>query len=147
MNRPQSRLRSGSAMCYLVAMTPHRPPLRALVALSGAAGLSGCWGFVCTDELRPTLIVEVRERATGMPAARGATGFSEHESGVLTEFLASGLHVQVKPSGTQLDSCRGSRWFEARFILPSEPTHLLVTNTFPPPVELFSGVVRPARSD
>lgn len=238
-------------------MTTHLPPLRALVALSGAVALSGCWGFVCTAELRPTLILEVRERATGMPAARWATGLSEHESGVLTEFFAyselrlsgnwarelpgdhtivvrkpgfltevaevdvdadrchveteivrvelardpravpvspvsfvegpdtadwrpasvavrvhgdtlevrgyagtdctelqvvafrsgSGLHVQVEPSATQLDSCRGSRWFEARFILPSEATHLLVTNAFLPPAELFSGVVRPARPD
>ena len=199
--------------------------------------------------------MEVRERATGTPAARWATGFSEHESGVLTEFFADGelrlwgnwarelpgnhtivvrrpgflmevaevdvdadrchvkteivrvemardpravplspvsfiegpdtadwrpasaevrvrgdtlevkgyagsdckelqvvafrsgggLHVQVEPSATQLDSCRGARWFEARFILPSEPIHLLVTNALLPPVELFSGVVRPAR--
>lgn len=42
----------------------------------------------CTDELRPTLIVEVRDSTTGAPAARGFTGVAEHESGVSTELAA-----------------------------------------------------------
>lgn len=71
--------------------TRHRPPSPTLLALGAAAALSGCdLGLVCTDELRPSVVVEVRDRATGMPAARGATGRSEHESGVLTEFYAIG---------------------------------------------------------
>ena len=45
-------------------------------------------GVVCTDELRFSVVVEVRDAATGRPAARGVTGISEHESGVLTEFTA-----------------------------------------------------------
>jgi len=69
--------------------TQTRLTLRALLVLGTAAPLSGC-GIVavCTDELRYSVIVEVRDPATGMPAARGVTGKSEHESGVITEFTA-----------------------------------------------------------
>ena len=69
----------------------HRPASRVLLALGGAAALSGCeldYDHGCFSYLSPSVIVEVRDRATGMPAARGATGLSEHESGVLTEFHA-----------------------------------------------------------
>ena len=55
----------------------------------------------------------------------------------------SGLHVQVEPSDIPLDPCAISRQFEARYTLPSEQTHLLVTNGFFFPVELFDGQVRP----
>lgn len=238
-------------------MSTKRPlASRTLLALGTAAALSSCdFALVCTDDLRPSVNVEVTDRATGMPAARGATGLSKHESGVLTEFYAtsrndlmlwgdwhselpgnhtilvrkpgflpqtvyadvdsdrchveprtvqadiardpravpeypvsfiegpdsagwrrasaevqvhgdtleiggyagtdctelrvvafrsgSGLHVQVEPSGTPLDSCTRSRHFEARFMLPSEPTHLLVTNGHIVPAVLFEGEVRP----
>lgn len=240
-------------------MTKRRAWLfQAVPVLGTAAALSSCdFALVCTDELRPSVIVEVTDRATGMPAASGATGLSRHESGVLIEFYAdsdlrlwgdwpselpgnhtilvrkpgfltdtvfadvdadrchveprtvqveiardpravpespvffiegpdsagwrrasaevrvygdtleikgyagtdctelrtglrvvafrsgSGLHVQVEPSGTPLDSCTRSRQFEARFALPSEPTHLLVTNGFFVPAMLFDGEVRP----
>ena len=69
---------------------------RILLALGPAAALCGCdiVGVACTDELRFSVIVEVRDAATGSPAARGATGRSEHESGIRTEFLPSGdLHL------------------------------------------------------
>ena len=234
----------------------HRLALRTLVAAVPAAALSGCdLVGVCTDELRYSVVVEVRDAATGNPAARGATGISEHESGVVTEFTASGelrldgnwnselpgnhtitirkpgyltdivhadvdadrchvetetveaeiapdpravaehpvsfverpdtagwrpasaevevhgdtleiegfartagcaelrvvafrsgkgLHVQVEPSDTPLDECVSSRQFEARFLLPSGPTGLLVTNAHYFPAELFDGQVRPA---
>lgn len=36
-----------------------------------------------------SVIVEVRDPATGMPAARGVTGKSEHENGTITEFYAT----------------------------------------------------------
>ena len=69
--------------------TQHRLASRTLLALGTAATLSSCdVDYGCTTELRQSVIVEVRDRATGMPAARGATGLSEHESGVLTEFYA-----------------------------------------------------------
>ena len=72
--------------------TRQRLALRAILALGPAAALSGCdiVGGVCTDELRVSVVVEVRDSATERPAALGATGISEHESGVLTEFTASG---------------------------------------------------------
>jgi hypothetical protein len=236
-------------------ITQPRLILRTLLVLGTATAPSGCGlvGVTCTDELRLSVVVEVRDLATGMPAARGVTGKSEHESGVLTEFAASsdlrldgnwgselpgshtifvrkpghltdivqadvdadrchvepetveariapdaqaapeypvsfiegpdtggwrpasaevqvygdtleigglahtdctelrvvafrsgsGLHVQVEPSDIPLDSCVNSRQFGARFTLPSEPTHLLVTNGFSFPVELFDGQVRP----
>lgn len=233
-----------------------RLALRTLLALGTAVALSGC-GIVavCTSELRFSVVVEVRDAATGRPAARGVTGISEHESGVLTEFTArgelrldgnwrtelpgthtitirkpgyltevvhadvdadrchvetetveaeiapdpravavhpvlfaerpdtggwrpasaevqvhgdtleiegfagtagcaelqivafrsgDGLHVQVEPSDTPLDDCVNSRQFEARFLLPSGPTDLLVTNAHSFPAVLFDGQVRPA---
>ena len=55
----------------------------------------------------------------------------------------SSLHVQIEPSDTPLDSCTRSRWFEARFTLPPEPTRLLVTNGFWVPVKFFDGEVQP----
>ena len=72
--------------------TQSRLDVRTLLALGTAAALSGCEivGVVCTDELRFSVVVEVRDVATGTPAARGVTGISEHESGVLTEFTAEG---------------------------------------------------------
>lgn len=76
--------------------TRQRLALRALLALGSAAALSGCdiVGVACTDELRFSVMVTVRDAATGEPAARGATGRSEHESGTITEFSASGgLHL------------------------------------------------------
>ena len=71
--------------------TQQRLAVRTLVALGIAATLSGC-GIVaiCTSELRYSVVVEVRDAATGRPAAHGVTGISEHESGILTEFTASG---------------------------------------------------------
>lgn len=235
--------------------TQHPLTLRILVVLGSAATFSGCgFAVACTDELRSSLVVNVRDRPSGMPAARGVTGISEHDSGTLTEFtafddelslqgnwdrelpgnhtivvrkpgflpdtvhagvdsgrchveletveariapdsraspeypvsfiegpdsggwrqagaevrvygdtlkisglahtrctelrlaafrLGSGLHVQVEPSDIPLDDCVYSRQYEARFTLPSEPTHLLVTNAFSFPVELFGGQVRP----
>ena len=236
--------------------TQHRLASRTLLVLGTAAALSSCdqlLNVTCTDELRPSVVVEVRDPVTGMPAARGVTGRSEHESGTLTELSATddlrltgnwsselpgdhtilvrkpgfltdivhvdvggdrchverrtvqvhiapdaravpeypvsfieepevgawrpasaevqvygdtleirglahtectelrvvafrsgiGLHVQVEPSDIPLDPCVISRQFEARFTLPSERTHLLVTNGFFFPVELFDGQVRP----
>ena len=236
--------------------TQRRLASRTLLALGTAAALSNCDILLpCTDELRPSVVVEVRDPVTGMPAARGVTGRSEHESGVLTEFSATGdlrldgdwnselpgshailvrkpgfltdsvhvdvgvdrchveprtvqahivpdpravpehpvsfiegpdidarqpypasaevrvygdtleigglahtectelrvvafrsgtrLHVQIEPSGIPLDSCTISRRFQAKFTLPSERTHLLVTNGFLFPAELFDGQVRP----
>ena len=38
--------------------------------------------------MRFSAVVEVRDAATGRPAAIGATGVSEHESGVVTQFAA-----------------------------------------------------------
>ena len=54
--------------------------------------LSGCdlVGVACTDHLALSVVVEVRDAADGMPAARGATGVSVHESGVLTDLYATG---------------------------------------------------------
>lgn len=236
--------------------TQQRLAFRTLLALGSAAALSGCdiVGVVCTDELRLSVVVEVRDAATGSPAAFGVTGISEHESGVLTEFTASGdlrldgnwgtelpgehtitirrpgyltevvhadvdadrchvetetveaeiapdpravaeqpvsfvegpdtggwrppsavvqlhgdtleiegfagttgctelrvvafrsgngLHVQFEPSDIPLDDCVARR-FEARFLLPSGPTDLLVTNALHFPAVLFDGEVRPA---
>lgn len=235
--------------------TQQRLALATLLALGGAAAFSGCGlVVVCTDELRFSVVVEVRDAATGGPAAHGVTGISEHESGVVTEFIAggdlrlygnwnselpgnhtmtirkpgyltevvqadvdadrchvetetveveiapdpravpeypvsfvegpdtggwrppsaevevqgdtleikgfagttgctelrvaafrsgNGLHVQVEPSDTPLDDCVARR-FEARFLLPSGPTDLLVTNALHFPAVLFEGQVRPA---
>ena len=55
-----------------------------------------------------------------------------------------GLHVQVEPSDTPLEDCVNSRQFKARFLLPSGPTDLLVTNAHYFPAVLFDGQVRPA---
>lgn len=239
--------------------TQHRLASRILLASGTAAALSGCdadFDYGCTTQMEPSVIVEVRDRATGMPAARSATGLSRHESGVLTElfretdlllwaewgselpgnhlilvrkpgFLTeiahadvdedrchvvpdtvqvdlardpgavpessvsfiegpdtagwrdasaevqvhgdtleikgytgtrctelrvvafrSGrrLHVQIEPSDTPLESCTRSRWFEARFMLPPEPTDLLVTNGFWVPVVFFDGLLDPGSS-
>ena len=235
--------------------TQQRLALATLLALGSAAALSGCdLVGVCTDELRFSVVVEVRHAATGSPAALGVTGKSEHESGVVTEFTASGelklhgnwnselpgnhtitirkpgyltevvhaevdadrchvetetveaevaldpravpeypvsfvegpdtggwrrpsaevqvhgdtleiegfagttgcaelrvvafrsgngLHVQFEPSDIPLDDCVARR-FEARFLLPSGPTDLLVTNALHFPAVLFDGQVRPA---
>jgi len=236
-------------------MTTRHPLIsRTLVVLGTAATLSGC-GItdVCTLELRPRLVVEVRVRLYGKPAAQGVTAVSVHEGGALTEFTArddltlhgnwgaelpgnhtilvrkpgflpdtvragvdadrchveletveaeiapdpraaiehpvsfieephtggwrrasaevrvhgdtleirglahtrctelrlvafrsgSGLHVQVEPSDIPLEDCVDARRFEAKFTLPSEPTHLLVTNAHSFPVGLFDGQVRP----
>ncbi len=71
-------------------MTTRHPLIsRTLVVLGTAATLSGC-GItdICTHELRPSLVVEVRDRPSGKPAAKGVTGLSAHESGTLTEFTA-----------------------------------------------------------
>ncbi len=54
------------------------------------------------------------------------------------------LHVQVQASDVPQDECVGWRRFEARFLLPSGATHLLVTNPAFFPVVLFNGEVRPA---
>jgi hypothetical protein len=61
------------------------------VLLFTGCALSGCdvFGVVCTDELRPNLVVEVREAVSGEPAARGATGVAEHPgSGEITDLFA-----------------------------------------------------------
>lgn len=64
-----------------------RSALRTLLVLGSAAALSGCDGsYVCTAELRGSVVVEVRDAVTGRPTASGATGVSEHESGEITEF-------------------------------------------------------------
>ena len=236
--------------------TRHRLPFRLPIVLAATMVHSNCdlIAVTCTDELRFSVIVEVRDAATGSPAARGVTGESEHESGVVTEFTAlsgdlrlegnwsrelpgnhtiivrkpghvtnivhadvdadrchvrtetveaeiapnpravpedpvsfvegpdtigwrppsaevrvygdtlgiegfasttctelrvvafrsgSELHVQVEPSDTPLDDCVNSRRFEARLLLPSGRTDLLVTNAVYFPVELFDGQVRP----
>ncbi len=237
-----------------------RSALRTLLVLASATALFGCDSFfaLCTDEMRFSVLVEVRDAATGRPAASGVTGVSEHESGEVIEFTAgpddlaldgkwdrelpgehaitlwkpgylpylvdvhvdadrchvnpemveaeidrdpravpespisfiegpdstvgvwnsasaevhlygdtleikgqaatrdcmelrvvsfrSGtrLHVQVEPSDVPLDDCVGGRWFEARFLLPSGATDLLVTNAYYFPAVLFSGKVRPS---
>lgn len=71
--------------------TQHRPALRTLLVLGPLAALSGCGlvGVSCTSILLYSVVVEVRDAATGRPAARGVTGLSEHESGVVTEFTGS----------------------------------------------------------
>ena len=234
---------------------------RRLTAIVGptAFALSGCGdlGGVCTGELRSSLVVEVRDAATGEPAARGVTGVSEHATGVLTELTAFdelrllgdwerelagrhtivlrkpgfvaehldiivgsdechvetrtvqgeirvdagavsvdplsfserlgadvwppasagvqvhedtleiagfaptdctelravafrhgiGLHVQIEPSDEPLAPCASQRQFEVRYLLPPDATHLLVTNGFAFPVDLFDGVVRPQEDD
>jgi len=70
--------------------TQHRLALRILLVLGPATAVTGCGivGVSCTEELRPSVTVEVRDPVTGTPAARGATGRSEHETGVFTEFFA-----------------------------------------------------------
>lgn len=70
----------------------HRPAFRALFALGLPVALSGCdlMGVACADQLALSVVVEVRDAADGMPAARGATGVSVHESGVLTDLYATG---------------------------------------------------------
>ncbi len=72
-------------------ITHRRAASRTLLVLGTAAALSGCGivGISCTDELRPSVVVAVRDAVTRAPAARGVTGYSEHESGVLTEFYAT----------------------------------------------------------
>lgn len=77
--------------------TQHRPALRTLLVLGPVAALTGCGivGVSCTSILVFSVVVEVRDAATGMPAARGVTGLSEHESGVVTEFTGSDdLHLR-----------------------------------------------------
>lgn len=234
--------------------TRHPLTLRILVVLGSAATFSGCFFTECTLEGRASLVVEVRDRLTGMPAAQGATGVSEHASGTLTDLGAfddelilrgnwnqelpgnhtivvrkpgflpdtvhayvdsdrchveletveariapdpraspehpvsfiegpdssdwiqvsaevhvygdtleisglvntrcaalrlvafrsgSGLHVQVEPPDIPLD-CIDARQFEAKFTLPSGPTHLLVTSALSFfPSNFFDGQVRP----
>ena len=238
--------------------TQYRLPFRLAIVLATATALSNCDSVDpgCYSYMELSVLVEVRDAATGSPAARGVTGKSEHESGVVTEFYArddlyldgnwqselpgnhavifrkpgfltdtvhadvdadrchvvtdtveariapdpravpeypvafvegpdtvrwrtasaevqvfgdtleikgfassgdactelrvgafrsgGGLHVQVEPSDIPLDDCVSSRWFEARYTLPSEPTHLRVTNGFYVPAEFFDGQVRPA---
>jgi hypothetical protein len=41
----------------------------------------------CTDQLEANLVVEVRDSATGVPAARGAIGIAEHRAGARTELV------------------------------------------------------------
>jgi hypothetical protein len=60
--------------------------------LFAACAVSGCGDLigVCTAELRPNLIVEVRDAVTGEPAARGATGTAEHTgSRIYTDLLSA----------------------------------------------------------
>jgi hypothetical protein len=45
-------------------------------------------GIACEDDLRSSITVEVRDAATGEPAARGATGLTVHEDGRDTELAA-----------------------------------------------------------
>lgn len=54
--------------------------------------LSGCGSpAVCiTEPPQPPVVVEIRDRVTGAPAARGVTGESQHQSKVRTELAALG---------------------------------------------------------
>ena len=77
-------------------ITQRRAASRTLLVLGTAAVLSSCGivGIGCTDELRPSVVVAVRDPGTRAPAARGVTGYSEHETGVLTELYATDdLHL------------------------------------------------------
>ena len=56
----------------------------AAFALIGTTACSDVFGIACTDELRPNLLIEVRDDA-GQPAAFGATAVAEHASGSVTE--------------------------------------------------------------
>lgn len=98
--------------------TQPRLAVRTLLALGTAAALSGCdiVGVVCTDELRYSVVVEVRDAATGRPSAHGVTGISEHESGVLTEFTASGE--------LRLDGNWGTELPGSHTIIVRKPGHL-----------------------
>ena len=74
----------------LAMTTQHRLASLTLLVLGTAAVLSSCnivgpGAGDCLPIFVPSVIVEVRDPATGMPAARGVTGRSEHESGVVTE--------------------------------------------------------------
>jgi hypothetical protein len=52
-----------------------------------AAGCGDLFGVACTTELRPNLLVEVRDSVTGLPAAAGATGRAE-TGGTRAELVA-----------------------------------------------------------
>lgn len=58
-------------------------------AVTFAAGCGDIIGTVCTDELRPNLIVEVREAVTGKATAFGVTGAAHHSDGERTELSAT----------------------------------------------------------
>lgn len=66
--------------------------LKACLILLCSFALSACdsiIGVACTRELKPNLLVEVREAESGMAAARGATGYARHlGSGVVAELHA-----------------------------------------------------------
>ncbi|MCY3808335.1 MAG: hypothetical protein OXG58_02670 [Gemmatimonadetes bacterium] len=248
---------AGAALPFAMA-AQQRSALRTLLVLGSATALSGCdFDCACTSELRSSVVVRVRDAATGRLAATGVTGVSEHESGAVTEFAAHSdltlhgewfselpgehtislwkpgylpyfvdahaeagrchvkaemveadiardlqaapespisfiegpdstvgvwnsasaevqiyrdtleikglaethdctelrvvpfrsaarLHVQVEPSDVPLDDCVDWRRFEARFLLPSGATDLLVTNAYYFPAVLFNGKVRPS---
>jgi hypothetical protein len=60
-------------------------------ALGSTLFLQGCidmLGLACTDELRSSIVIEVRDAGTGAPAALGATGLTVHEDGQDTELAA-----------------------------------------------------------
>lgn len=71
-------------------MLPRARRDQLLILSAATLLLTGCdlLAVTCTTELRPNLLVEVRDQATGRPAAFGATGEARHSSGVLTEFMS-----------------------------------------------------------
>jgi len=54
-----------------------------------------------------------------------------------------GLHVQIEPSEVPLAECRSPQQFQVSYLLPDEPTYLLVTSARGFPTELYEGEVRP----
>lgn len=67
--------------------------LKACLLILCSCALTACddlVGVACTDELRPNLIVEVRDAQTGHAAARGAIGSAQHlDSDVTTELYSA----------------------------------------------------------
>ena len=70
-------------MCSLA-----KPRAWMLALVVGCLPLAGCGEGACTMELRSNLLVEVRDSATGAPAAWGATGSAQHEVDRATELYA-----------------------------------------------------------
>src|SRR5262245_47159283 len=74
-----------------------RQYLLLLVLLFGATGCSDLFGVDCTLEMRPNLVLEVRDAITGAPAARGAIGSANHaNSGITTELYGFADSLQLQ---------------------------------------------------